>query len=136
MFDIKGWFNNLGFKIDKSKLPWYILIALGILIFLSYINSKNHTVQQEGGADTSRLLLFYAPWCGACKGMMPVWDDLSTKYKGKVTFDKINCDIEKQLADEYDIQRFPTIYIEKDGNKTQYQGARDYVTMEKLINSL
>jgi protein disulfide-isomerase-like protein len=150
MFDFKSWFNGLAGKIDKSMLPWYILIAFLSLLFLSYVNSSRHTVQDGGNANANdnananqniagpntKMLLFYAPWCGACKGMMPIWDDLSNKYGDRVKFSKIDCDIEKQLADQYDVQRFPTIFIEKNGTKTQYQGPRDYTTMEKLINSL
>jgi protein disulfide-isomerase-like protein len=69
------------------------------------------------------LVEFYAPWCGHCKKMIPTWEELAGSDEINVA--KVDCTIHKDLASEYEIRGFPTIYLFKaDGSKVKYSGAR------------
>jgi len=57
----------------------------------------------------------WAPWCGPCRMMSPVIDELATDYKGKITFGKLNTDQNQDVAAKYGIQAIPTLLIFKDG---------------------
>ncbi len=57
----------------------------------------------------------WAPWCGPCRMMSPVIDELATDYKGKITFGKLNTDENQDIATKYEIQAIPTLLIFKDG---------------------
>ncbi|WP_058485832.1 thioredoxin [Defluviitalea phaphyphila] len=61
------------------------------------------------------LVDFFAVWCGPCKMMSPIIDELSTKYEGKVKIGKLNVDEEPSTAAKYGIMSIPTIMIFKDG---------------------
>jgi len=60
---------------------------------------------------------FWAPWCGPCKMMAPVLEELSREYEGKVIFTKLNTDENYDSAMQYGIQSIPTLVIFKDGRE-------------------
>jgi thioredoxin 1 len=60
----------------------------------------------------------WAPWCGPCRMMTPVIEELAKDYQGKITFGKLNTDENQEVASKYGIQAIPTLLIFKDGKLT------------------
>ena len=58
---------------------------------------------------------FWAPWCGPCKMLGPIIDELSTEYAGKAKFTKINVDDSPVTANEFRIASIPTVMVFKNG---------------------
>lgn len=58
---------------------------------------------------------FWAPWCGPCRVVSPVLEELSSEMAGKATFGKVNVDDNPAVASEFGVQGIPTIMIFKDG---------------------
>ncbi|MBA7539719.1 hypothetical protein ES705_32000 [subsurface metagenome] len=66
----------------------------------------------------------WAPWCGPCRMVAPVIDELSKEYAGKVVFGKLNVDENPRVAAEYAIMAIPTLFIFKNGEPVDViQGA-------------
>lgn len=61
---------------------------------------------------------FWAEWCGPCKMVAPILDELATEYDGKVKIGKVNIDDHQALATEYGIRAIPTLLLFKDGQVT------------------
>ncbi|HZW54912.1 MAG TPA: thioredoxin [Nitrososphaerales archaeon] len=58
---------------------------------------------------------FWAPWCGPCRMVSPVVEQLAREYAGKVTFGKLNVDENPNISSQYRVQGIPTILIFKNG---------------------
>ncbi|CAN5497147.1 thioredoxin TrxA [soil metagenome] len=58
---------------------------------------------------------FYADWCGPCKKLSPIVEDLAKEYDGKVAFYRINIDKNEALANKYEINSIPAIKVFKNG---------------------
>lgn len=60
---------------------------------------------------------FWAPWCGYCKRLTPIIEEIEKEYSGIVDFCRANIDIEESLTSEYNIQSIPTLVLFKDGKE-------------------
>ncbi|MFC1998062.1 thioredoxin [Chloroflexota bacterium] len=79
---------------------------------------------------------FSAPWCGPCKAVDPIIDELAQEYSGRVTFAKVNVDENQNTAIRYSVQSLPTILIFKDGQPfSQINGAKPKAELKKRLDA-
>lgn len=67
--------------------------------------------------DQLMMVDFWADWCGPCKMLGPVIEDLAAKYDGKALVGKVNVDDEPQLAQRYGVMSIPTVIFLKNGKE-------------------
>jgi len=80
---------------------------------------------------------FWATWCGPCKIVAPVVEELAKEYEGKVTFAKVNTDENTDLATRYNIRGIPTLIFFKEGKvMDQVVGAVPKAQLKSKIDSL
>ena len=60
------------------------------------------------------LVDFWAPWCGPCRALTPIMEELEKEIGEKVTIAKVNCDDETELAQKFEVRSIPAIFIMKD----------------------
>ncbi len=61
-----------------------------------------------------KLIDFYADWCGPCKAMAPIFEEIEAEYADKVTFEKVDVESDNDLAAQFGIMSIPTFVILKD----------------------
>ncbi len=96
---------------------------------------KNKEWKYEG--ELPAIIDFYADWCGPCKMVAPILEDLSKEYEGKITIYKIDTDKEQELASVFGIRSIPSIlFIPKEGKPQMAAGAMPKEGFVEAINSL
>lgn len=82
----------------------------------SVLNVTDNTFEQEVlKAELPVLVDFWAPWCGPCKAVGPVIEDLSKEYEGRLKVVKLNTDENPKTAQAYAIKGIPSLYLFKAG---------------------
>ena len=83
---------------------------------MSVLKLENANFEDEVLNDQGKVLVdFYADWCGPCKMMSPVIDDIAKELEGKVKVGKVNVDNNQELAIKYNVMSIPTIMIFEKG---------------------
>ena len=78
---------------------------------------------------------FWAPWCGPCKMVSPIIEELAKDYSGKVAVGKLNVDENQETAGQYGVMSIPTVMIFKDGKPVQSMvGAQGKQTYKSEID--
>jgi thioredoxin 1 len=85
-------------------------------------------------SDIPVLVDFWAAWCGPCRMVAPVIDQLAAQYEGKVKVVKLNVDENPEISGRYQILSIPTVYLFKGGSKVdELVGARPKQSFEEMI---
>lgn len=143
-------------KVALSLVGIAVVVIVGLYYF-QYSQKEVVVVEEEFAnrlptannmslkKNNMNMVLFYAPWCGHCKNVMPDWDRLNQNYNNKVikgkkvNIVKINCDENEKIASHYNIQGYPTIKllnVNKKGEPTlyDYDDEREYSKIEQFIS--
>ncbi len=99
-------------------------------------NVTDTTFEQEVlKAELPVLVDFWAPWCGPCKAVAPVIEDISKEYEGRLKVVKLNTDENPKTAQAYSIRGIPSLYLFKTGQVVeQVVGAVPKSTLTNTIN--
>jgi thioredoxin len=96
---------------------------------------KNKEWKFEG--ELPCVIDFYADWCGPCKMVAPVLEELSEDYKDKINIFKVDTEAQQELAAAFGIKSIPSIlFVPKDGEPQMAQGALPKHQFEKIINDV
>ena len=87
-------------------------------------------------ANIPVLVDFWASWCGPCKMIAPILDDLAEQYAGKVKIAKVDVDANKEIPGKFNIRGIPTLLIFKNGQvESTKVGALSKAQLIEFINS-
>ena len=96
---------------------------------------KNKEWKFEGSLPC--IIDFYADWCGPCKMVAPVLEELSKEYKGKINFYKVNTEQEMELAQAFGIRSIPSmLFCPKDDRPQMAQGAIPKNNLKQIIEDI
>ena len=115
------------------------LLIKKIVILKNIMQITNQNFKQEVEDFNGVVLIdFFAEWCGPCRTLGPIIEELTKEYEGnnKVKIFKLNIDEEKELAEKFNVMSIPTLILFKNGEKVkEVVGAKSKEELKELIEN-
>ncbi len=103
------------------------------IVYLNQQNFNKEVLDNKGPV----LVDFYADWCGPCKMISPIIEQVAKEYAGKATVAKLNVDENNALAMEYRVMSIPTLIFFKDGKEVyRMMGARPKAELSRVLDGM
>lgn len=133
-----GCAQNTKKKENTQKTKEMNTIALTKADFLKkVVNYETNPTEWKYLGDKPALVDFYASWCGPCKALTPVLEELAAEYKDQIYIYKIDTEAERELAAAFGIRSIPTLlFIPMEGKPQMAQGALPKATLKKAIDEI
>lgn len=130
--------NKQETQIETKKEKTMKAIHLTKEEFLKKVmNYEENPTEWKYLGDKPCIIDFYADWCGPCKAVAPVLEQLAEEYDGKIYVYKINTEEQQELAAVFGIQSIPTIYFcPMDENPQMAQGAMPKSAFKQAISEV
>ena len=113
------------------KAPTRISNPEGKVLGLDERNFSNEV--KQGGV----FVKFFAPWCGHCRKLAPIWAQLAEQMRNQLTIAEVNCDDYNALCRAEDVQGYPMLfYYGDDGVKTEYTGGRKLEQLQTFVEKV
>jgi len=98
------------------------------------LSEENFSSAVETGVT---VVDFYADWCGPCRNLSPIMEELGEMYKNKVTVAKVNVDENQSISLKYNVRSIPTIIFFKDGRPVdRHVGLSTLNSLSNKINTI
>ncbi len=105
--------------------------------FLEKIFDYENNKEWNFNGELPAIIDFYADWCGPCKMVEPVLEELAGEYAGKVNFYRIDTDAEQELASIFGVQSIPSLlFVPSDEKPQMAVGALPKASMVKAISEV
>ena len=115
----------------------YKPVEMNTQMFIDRVVDFKNAEEWDYKGDKPAVIDFYATWCGPCKKLSPILDELSSEYAGNVLFYKVDVDREQELAGAFGIQSIPMVLlIPKEGKPYVVQGLRPKAELKEAIDSV
>lgn len=126
--------KNEDFTMNKNEA---IMEHLTKETFLKKVFDYENNTEWKYEGELPAIIDFYADWCGPCKMVAPVLEQLAKEYEGKIKIYKIDTEREQELAAAFGIRSIPSIlFIPKEGQPQMAVGALPKPSIVKAINEI
>ena len=106
--------NRIGLNFVSNYIAYIVFQLLKIISMAKEFNDGNFQTEVLS-SDKLSMIDFWAEWCGPCRAIGPIVEEISKEYEGKVNVGKVNVDHNPQLSINYGITSIPAILFIKDG---------------------
>ncbi|HEX3006290.1 MAG TPA: thioredoxin, partial [Bacteroidales bacterium] len=122
---------------QKKEEPKAIVTHLNKSTFQKMVFNYEANKQWKYEGTQPAIIDFYADWCGPCRQVSPIIEELAKEYKGKIVVYKVDTDAERELAQNLGIQSLPTLlFVPVQGRPQAAMGALPKEDLIKAINEV
>jgi thioredoxin len=123
--------------VEENKTKNSNMEKLSKETFLEKVFNYEQNKEWKYEGELPCLIDFYADWCGPCKMVHPILEELSKEYEGKIKIYQIDTEVEQELAAAFGIRSIPSLlFCPADGQPQMAQGALPKASLKKAIEEI